>query len=61
MRDSGDFVDKYVQVVTRNENEIEATLISIEQNGLLLKGNDIFYFIPSESIDFIQYDPSGEY
>jgi len=65
MRDSSDFVNKYIQVVTKAEAEITGTLISIESNGLLLEeeidDRKINYFIPSNSVDHLQFDPTGDY
>jgi len=70
MIDSSGFINKYIQVITRNGTEIEATLLSIESNGLLLKdtdedsgGNDkeLFFFIPSRSVDYIWFDPERDY
>jgi len=65
MRDSSDFVNKYIQVVTKAEAEITGTLISIESNGLLLEeeidDRKINYFIPSNSVDYLQFDPTGDY
>ena len=70
MKDSSEFINKYIQVVTSNEVEIEGTLLSIEDSGILLKdtkedeeGNDkeTFFFIPSRSIDHLYFDPERDY
>lgn len=69
MNNSGDFLNKHIQVVTKAENELEGTLINLEPRGLFLKGvdadssgdKDTYIFIPSESIDHVWFHPDGEY
>ena len=66
IEDTSDFIGKYIQVITKIEAEIEGTLLAIETNGILLKDIDedkkeFFYFIPSNSIDHLCFDPEGNY
>ena len=70
MRDSSDFISKKVQVTTRTETKITGDLVTIEENGILVRGEDedsdgnlkyVYYFIPSDSVDHLIYDPEGDY
>lgn len=68
MFDSTDFIGKHVEVTTTNDNEVTATLISIEEKGLILEdeGEDsngdtykIYYFIPHRRVQLVKYDKEG--